>query len=94
MSQNIPPWGRRLLQEQMYSLPPKVEVSAPSLDTSSQASVEEMETSQDSNPINIHSPMAAGSNHSDSPTIDLTELQANANLAASHMLSIKRSLGP
>ena len=72
--------------------PPKVEVPAPPLDTSSQVSVEEMETSQESNPIHIYSPTAAGSNHSDSPTIDLTELQADANLAANHMLSIKRSL--
>ena len=36
---------------------PKAEVSAPPLDTSSQASVEEMETSQESNPINIYSPI-------------------------------------
>ena len=71
--------------------PPKAEVSAPPLDTSSQASVEEMESSQESNPINVYSPMAAGSNRSDSPTIDLTELQTDANLAANHMLSIKRS---
>ena len=71
--------------------PPKAEVSAPPLDTSSQASVEEMETSQESNPINVYSPMATGSNCSDSPMIDLTELQTDANLAANHMLSIKRS---
>ena len=72
-------------------LPPKVEVSAPPLDISSQASVEEMETSQESNPINIYSPTATGSNCSDSPMTDLTELQADGNLAANHMLSIKRS---
>ena len=69
----------------------KAEVSAPPLDTSSQASVEEMDTSQESNPINVYSPMATGSNCSDSPMIDLTELQADANLATNHMLSIKRS---
>ena len=69
-----------------------MEVSAPPLDTSSQASIEQMETSLESNPINVYSPMAAGSNHSDSPMIDLTELQADANLGANHMLSIKRSL--
>ena len=69
----------------------KAEVSTPPLDTSSQASVEEMETSQESNPINVHSPTAVGSNCSDSPMIDLTELQADANLATNHMLSIKRS---
>ena len=70
---------------------PKAEASAPPLDTSSQASVEEMETSLESNPINVCSSTAAGSNHSDSPMIDLTELQVDANLAANHMLSIKRS---
>ena len=37
-------------------------------------------------------PTAAGSNCSDSPTIDLMELQADANLAANYMLSVKRSL--
>ena len=51
-------------------LPPKAEVSAPPLDTSLQASVEEMETSLGSNPINVYSPTAAGSNCSDSPMID------------------------
>ena len=35
--------------------------------------------------------MVTGSNHSDSPMTDLKELQADANLAANHMLSIKRS---
>ena len=70
---------------------PKAEASAPPLDTSSQASVEEMETSLESNPINVYSPTAAGSNCSDSTMIDLTELQVDANLAANHMVSIKRS---
>ena len=71
--------------------PPKAEVSAPPLDTSSQASIEEMETSLESNPINIYPPMAACSNCSDSPMIDLMELQADANLVANYMLSVKRS---
>ena len=51
-----------------------------------------METSLESNPINIYPPTAACSSHSDSPTIDLTELQADANLAANYMLSVKKSL--
>ena len=72
-------------------LPQKAEVPAPPLDTSSQASVEEMETSLESNPINIYPPMATCSSHSDSPMVDLTELQADANLAANYMLSVKRS---
>ena len=73
-------------------LPQKAEVPAPPLDTSSQASVEEMETSLESNPINVYPPMAACSSHSDSPTVDLMELQADANLAANYKLSVKRSL--
>ena len=91
MSQNIPPWGEEAAARTDIPPLPKAKVSAPPLDTSSQASVEEMETSGESNPINVYSPMAAGSNHSDSPTIDLMELQADTNLAANHMLSIKRS---
>ena len=71
--------------------PQKAEVPAPPLDTSSQASVEEMETSLESNPINIYPPMATCSSHSDSPMVDLMELQADANLAANYMLSVKRS---
>ena len=73
-------------------LPQKAEVPAPPLDTSSQASVEEMETSLESNPINIYPPTATCSSHSDSLTIDLMELQADANLAANYILSVKRSL--
>ena len=74
--------------------PQKAEVPAPPLDTSSQASVEEMETSLESNPINVYPPMATCSSHSDSPTIDLTELQTDANLAANYMLSVKKVFGP
>ena len=43
----------------------KAEVPAPPLDTSSQASVEEMETSLESNPINVFLPMATCSSQSD-----------------------------
>ena len=69
----------------------KVEVLALPLDTFSQVSVGEMEDSMESNPVCV-SPMAvAHSSHSDSPTMDLLELQADANLAVNHILSIKRS---
>ena len=61
------------------------------MDTSSQASVEEMETSLESNPINVNPPTTACSSHSDSPMVDLMELQADANLATNYMLSVKRS---
>ena len=73
------------------SPPQKTEVPALPLDTSSQVSVAEMEASIESNPV-CNSPTAvAYSRCSDSPTMDLPEIQANANLAVNHMLSIKRS---
>ena len=73
------------------SPPQQAEVPVWPLDTSSQVSVVEMEGSIESNPI-CNSPTAvAYSSHSDSPTMDLSELQANANLAVNQMLSIKRS---
>ena len=70
-SQNTLQWGRRQLQEQTLPPPQKVEVPMPPLDTSSQASVEEVDTSLESNPINVYPPMAACSSHSVSPTVDL-----------------------
>ena len=74
------------------SPPPKTEVPALLLDTSSQVSAPETEASMESNPI-CNSPMAvAYTSCSDSPTMDLSELQADANLAINHMPSIKRSL--
>ena len=73
------------------SPPPKMEVPALPLDTSSQASVPETEASIESNPIHDSPTAVANSSHSDSPTMDLPKLQANAHLAINHMLSIKRS---
>ena len=74
------------------SPPQKMEVSALPLDTSSQVSVAEMEASMESNPIHDSPTAVAYSSCSYSPTMDLPEPQANANLAVNHMLSIKRSL--
>ena len=62
------------------------------MDTSSQDSVPETEASIESNPIHDSPTAVANSSHSDSPAMDLLELQANAHLAINHMLSIKRSL--
>ena len=45
----------------------------------------------ESNPIHDSPTAVAYSSHSDSPIMDLPELQANANLAVNHMLSIRRS---
>ena len=62
------------------------------LDTSSQVSAAEMEGSIGSNPV-CNSPIAVVySSCSGSPMMDLSELQANANLAVNQMLSNKRSL--
>ena len=70
----------------------KTEVPALPLDTSSQTSVPETETSIESTPIHDSPTAVAYSIHCDSPTMDLPELQADAHLAINHMLSIKRSL--
>ena len=83
--------GKAAAAEAVMSLSHKAEVPAPPVDTSSQASVEEGEASLESNPVNISPTMATYSSHSDSPMVDLTELQMDANLAADHMLSVKRS---
>ena len=69
-----------------------MEVPALPLDTSSQASVPETEASIESNPIHDSPTAVAYSSHSDSPTMDLLELQADTHLAINHMLSIKKSL--
>ena len=45
----------------------------------------------ESNPVCDSPTTVAYSSHSDSPTMDLPELQANTHLAINHMLSIKRS---
>ena len=79
------------LQWQRNLLPQKTEMPALPLDTSSQVSVAEMEASIESNPICDSPTAVAYSSCSDSPTMDLLELQADANLAVNHMLSIKRS---
>ena len=68
-----------------------MEVPALPLDTSSQVSVPETEASMESNPICDSPTAVAYSSCSDSPTMDLPELQANTHLAINHMLSIKRS---
>ena len=73
------------------SPPQKAEVPVQPLDTSSQVSVAEMEASIESNPVCNCPTAVAYSSCSDSPTMDLPELQADAHLAVNQMLSIKRS---
>ena len=61
------------------------------VNTSSQASMKEWEASLESNPVNISPITATYSSHSASPSVDPIELQMDANLAADHMLCMKRS---
>ena len=84
--------GKEAATDADVSLSHKVEVPAPPIDTSSQVSVEEGEASLESNPINISPTMPTYSSCSESPMADLMELQGDTNLAADHMLSIKRSM--
>ena len=86
-----PATAKELATKADTSPPLKMEVPALPLDMSSQASVPEMEASMESNPIPDSPTAVAYSSHSDSPTMDLPELQANAHLAINHMFSIKRS---
>ena len=76
--------------EAVMPLSHKAEVSALPIDTSS--SLEEGEASLESNPVNISLTVAAYSSCSNRPMLDLTELKTDANLAADHILSIKRSM--
>ena len=73
------------------SPPQQAEVPVWSLDTSSQVSAAEIEGSTESNPIHDSPTAVAYSSCSDSPMMDLSELQADANMAVNQMLSIKRS---
>ena len=74
------------------SPPQKPEVTVPPVDTSSQASMEEVEGSLEGIPTNISLIAAIYSSSSASPPVDLSELQANANRAIDNMLHLKRSL--
>ena len=84
--------GKVATAEAVMSLSHKLEAPALPVDTSSQASMEEGEASLESNPVNVSPIMAVYSSCSASPMVDLTELQTDANLAADHMLSVKRSM--
>ena len=63
--------GKEIATEADIPPPHKAEVLAPPLDTSSQASVEEVDTSMESNPINVYPATDRCSSHSNSPTVDL-----------------------
>ena len=72
--------------------PQKSEVTVPPVNTSSQASIKEVEGSLEDIPANISPIAAIYSSGSASPLVDPSELQANANRAIDNMLHLKRSL--
>ena len=84
--------GKAVTAEAVMSLSHKLEAPALPINTSFQAGMEEGEASLESNPVNISPATATYSSHSGSPTVDLMELQMDTNLAADHMLSVKRSM--
>ena len=74
------------------SPPWKSEVSAPPIDMSCQASIEETKNSLEDISANISLIAALYSSGRVSPPVNLSELQANANRAINIMLHLKRSL--
>ena len=72
--------------------PQKSEAATLPIDTSSQASAQEMEESSEDIPTNISPIAAIYSNRSASALLGLSELQANANRIIDNMLHLKRSL--
>ena len=85
------PIGKAITVEAVTFPPHKSEASPPPVDTSSQASMEEVKASLKCLPAYISPITAACSSSSASPSVDPTELQADVNMAANHMLHVKRS---
>ena len=69
----------------------KSEAAPLPVNTSSQASMEEAEASLECLPANVSPNATACSSRSVSPSVDPTELRTDANMAADHMLHVKRS---
>ena len=74
------------------SPPQKFEITIPPINTSSQASMEGVEGSLEDIPATISPIATVHSSRSASPSVDPSELQANANRAINNMLHFKRSL--
>ena len=85
------PIGKAATVEAVTFPPCKPEAPPLLVNTSSQASVEEAEASLEGLPSNVSPITTAYSSSSASPSVDPTELQTNANMAADHMLHVKRS---
>ena len=85
------PIGKVATVEAVMSPSHKSEAPPPPVDTSSQASMEEAEASLKGLPTNASPTTATYSSSSASPSVDPTKLQTNTNIAADHMLHMKRS---
>ena len=85
------PIGKAATVEAVMSPSHKSEAPPLSVNTSSQASMEEAEASLKSIPTNISPITAIYSSSSASPSVDPKELQMDANLVADHILWVKRS---
>ena len=83
--------AEELTTEVDTSPPTKTEVLILPLDTSSQASTADTEASTESNPVGTLLAAVAHSSHSNSPIVDLPELQLDVHLAITSMFTAKRS---
>ena len=84
------PIGKAATVEAVTSPSNKSEAPPLPVNTSSQASMEEAEASFEGIPANVFPITAMYSSSSAIPPVDPTKLQTNANLAADHMLHVKR----
>ena len=85
------PTGKAVTVEVVTFLLPKSGASPLLVNTSPQASMEEVEVSYNCLPANVSPSTATCSSSSASPSVDPTELRADANVATDHMLHVKRS---
>ena len=85
------PIGKAATVEAVASPPCKSETPPLPVDTSSQASMEEVEASFEGLPTNVFPFAAVCSSRSASPSVDPVELLTDTNMAADHMLHVKRS---
>ena len=86
------PIGKATTVEAVTFPPCKSEAPPLLVNTSSQVSMEEVEASLKGLPANVSPIAAVCSSSSASPSVDPTELQTNANMAADHMFHMKRSI--
>ena len=85
------PVGKAATIEAVTSPPHKSEAPPLPVDTSFQASMEQAEASLKGIPANISPIAATYSSSSANPSVDPTELQTDTNIAADHILCVKRS---